>query len=449
MSRPSEPAWISRALRPFTEVHQGEAVTALLLTANVFLLLSAYYVIKPVREALILVMGSGAEYKSYMSGAIAALLFVLVPLYGRLVDALPRIKLVIGVSLAFAGQLVLFYLAMQVPALRGRLGLVFYVWVGIFNMMVVAQFWAYANDLYGKAQGERLFPMVALGASLGAAVGSQMAESLIRQLGVPRMTLLAAAILVLCSGLFWLIEQREGPARAPATVAASGAAKPAPTGGFTLVLRYRYLLMIALFSMAFSWVNTNGEYMLGKLIKADGAQAVARGIIRQSELGEFIYESYAQFFFRVNVLGVLFQSFAVSRLVKWLRLPKAFLILPILALANANVVAFLPLIGLVKAGKVAENAVDYSLNNTLRHMLWLVTSPEMKYKAKQAVDTFCVRIGDVCSALSVWVCVGLLGLSVQRFASVSIVLASVWLLLALVIGRAYHGLETSGERLGE
>jgi AAA family ATP:ADP antiporter len=104
----SEPTWLSKALRPITEVHPGEAVTALLLTANVFFLLSAYYLLKPLREDLILAMASGAEYKSYMSGAIAILLFVLVPLYGKLVDKLPRIKLVIGVSLAFAAQLLLF-----------------------------------------------------------------------------------------------------------------------------------------------------------------------------------------------------------------------------------------------------------------------------------------------------------------------------------------------------
>jgi AAA family ATP:ADP antiporter len=446
----SEPAWLAKALRPITEVHQGEAVTALLLTANVFLLLSAYYVIKPVREALILALASGAEYKSRMGGAIALALFVLVPLYGKLVDRLPRIKLVLGVSLAFAAQLLLFNAAMTAPALREHLGLIFFAWVGVFNVMVVAQFWGYANDIYDKEQGERLFPMVALGASVGAAVGSKLAEELIKPLGVEGMPLLAAGLLAVCAVLFWLVERREGTA----TKAKAKPLAPPPVsarhhvGGFGLVLRYRYLALIAAFSLIYNWVNSNGEYILSKLITADVAAALQRGEIAPTQVKPMIGAAYADFFFYVNVSGVLLQMFVVSRLVKWLKLSRAFLFLPVLALANASIVIFLPLVALVKVGKTAENATDYSLNNTLRQMLWLVTSPQMKYKAKQVVDTFCVRLGDVCSALSVYFAVDLLKFSVQRFAWVSLCLAGVWLALAIAIGRRYHELELRKEKLG-
>ena len=444
----SEPAWLARALRPITEVKPGEAVTALLLTTNVFLLLTAYYVIKPVREALILALKSGAEYKSYMSAAIAVLLFGLVPLYGIFVDRLPRIKLVIGVSLAFAAQLVLFYAAMAVPALKDNLGLVFYAWVGVFSVMVVAQFWGYANDLYSKEQGDRLFPMVALGASIGAAVGSKVSEVLIKPLGVPTMLLIAAGLLALCALLFALVERRE-VATAKATPSEPPSAEAHDKhGGFALVLRHRYLLLIALFSLLFNWVNSNSEYMLSKLIKADAAAAVARGEISAKQMGNAIGATYAGFFFYVNVAGVLLQTFVVSRVVRWFGLSRAFLFLPVISMANAAIVAFVPIVALVKAAKTAENATDYSLNNTLRQMLWLVTSPEMKYKAKQVVDTFCVRIGDVCSALSVYLLVDVAAFSVQRFAWLSIALGACWIFLALAIGRLYRGFEERNEKLG-
>ena len=443
----SEPAWLARALRPITEVRAGEAVTALLLTANVFALLSAYYLLKPLREDLILAMASGAEYKSYMSGAIALLLFVLVPLYGKLVDKLSRIKLVIGVSLAFAAQLLLFYVAIALPALRSQLGLVFYAWVGVFNVMVVAQFWAYANDLYEKEQGDRLFPMIALGASVGAAVGSKLAKLLIKSLGEQSMLLVAAFVLAVCAGLFWLVERREGlPSATEPAAGAPSTNLNSPRGGFGLVMSQRYLLLIALFSLIYNWVNSNGEYMLSKLIKADAAAAVAHGEIAAKDLGNAIGAAYADFFFYVNVAGVLLQTFVVSRLVRWLKLPAAFLFLPVLALGNAFIFAFVPIVALAKAGKTAENATDYSLNNTLKQMLWLVTSPEMKYKAKQVVDTFCVRIGDVCSALSVYFAVDMLKFSVPRFAWISLVLAAAWLLLAVLIGRLYRGLEDRKEQ---
>ena len=213
------------------------------------------------------------------------------------------------------------------------------------------------------------------------------------------------------------------------------------------MLGHRYLLLLAAFALVYNWVNTNGEYMLSKLIKADAAAAVARGEITAKQLGDAIGAAYADFFFYVNVAGVLMQTFIVSRVVKWLGLSKAFLFLPALALANASIVAFLPIVALVKAGKTAENATDYSLNNTLRQMLWLVTSPEMKYKAKQVVDTFCVRIGDVCSALAVYLTVDVLKFSVQRFALISMVLAGIWMVLAIAIGRMHRELDQGKEKL--
>ena len=437
MTPVSEPLWLSRALRPFTEVRPGEAITALLLTANVFFLLTAYYVIKPVREALILALESGAEYKAYMSGVIAVALVVLVPIYAKLVDRLPRIKLVVAVTLAFAVQLFLFFAAMGVESLRSQLGLVFYAWVGIFNMMVVAQFWAYANDLYDEEQGARLFPMVALGASVGAAGGSQISAFLIPLVGLPAMLLVATLLLVACAALFWLVERIQTPPEH------AHASEPAPQrrtgrGAFELVISSRYLLMIALFALTFSWVNTNGEYMLGKLVKADALDAVRRGEIAVAEVGNYIGATYGEFFFYVNVLGVLLQSFVVSRLVKWLGLSKAFLLMPLLAFGNAAAVAVIPLLSVLRVGKIAENATDYSLNNTLRQMLWLVTSTEVKYKAKQAVDTFFVRAGDVCSAISVWVLAAVLVVPLQRFAWLSIVLCVAWLMLAVAIGRVHR-----------
>jgi AAA family ATP:ADP antiporter len=444
----SEPAWLARALSPITEVRPGEAVTALLLTANVFFLLSAYYVLKPLREALILAMTSGAEYKSWLSGVIALALFGLVPAYGYLVDRLPRIKLVIGVSLAFAAQLLIFYAAIAVPSLLVKLGLIFFAWVGVFNVMVIAQFWAYANDLYDKEQGDRLFPMVAVGASVGAAVGSKVAKLLINGLGKPSMLLVAAGLLALCSGLFWLVERRESKSPKKPRAPAKGDDSARRRGGFGLVLKYRYLLLLALFSLVYNWVNSNGEYMLSKLIKADVASLIAQGRLAAKDESDAIGAAYADFFFYVNVAAVVLQTFVVSRLVRWLKLPAAFVFLPLLALSNAFVFAFVPIVALAKAGKTAENATDYSLNNTLRQLLWLVTSADMKYKAKQVVDTFCVRMGDVCSALAVWVAVDRLKFSVPQFAWISIVLAGVWLVLAVAIGRLYHGLEQRKEQLG-
>jgi AAA family ATP:ADP antiporter len=432
----SERSYLERALGVVTEVRSGEAPLALTLALNVFLLLTAYYLIKPVREALILALESGAEYKSYMSAVIAVTLLVAVPAYARLVDRLPRLRLVVGVTLFFASHLVLFFVASKVDALRASLGLVFYVWVGIFNMMVVAQLWSFAADLYDTEQGKRLLPLVALGASLGAALGSYIAGLLVGPLGVYALLLVATTLLVVCAYLFTVADRlAQDPNRAERARAKSEAAKAPREGAFALVFSHRYLLAVALFTLAFSWANSNGEYMLGRLVKADAADAVARGVLAKKDIGDYIGHAYADFFFAVNVIGVLLQTFVVSRVVKWGGLALTLVVLPFVSLLSSVAVVALPVLAVLRPGKIAENASDYSLNNTARQLVWLPTTQEMKFKAKQAIDTFFVRTGDVSSALLVALGTVVLGWSVRGFALSNVVLAGACLGLVAVILR--------------
>lgn len=432
----SEPPWIASCLRPITLVYPGEAVGALLMTSNLFLLLLAYYIIKPVREAWILAMRSGAEYKSYLSAVIALILLLAVPAYARFVDRLPRIRLVISVNVFFALNLLLFMLASRVPGLGEHLGLVFYCWVGVFNMMVVAQFWSFANDVYNEDQGTRLFPMVALGGSVGAAVGSKLVALFIHWLGVPNLLLVAMLVLLGCAALYWLIEQRQ---TVPATAKRVDQSKPLTatpgTGAFALVFEDRYLRLVAGFSLIFTWVNSNGEYLLSRFIKQHAQDLVMRG--EAANVGEVIGASYADFFFYVNLTGVLLQTFVVARLIRWCGFRLAFLLFPLVALGDAASVALYPVLLVLTVGKSAENALDYSLNNTLRQTLWLVTSREVKYKAKQAIDTFFVRMGDVSSALSVWVCMSIMAFEPRYMAWMNAALALTWLSLAVAIGRLH------------
>src|SRR5438477_8557210 len=161
---------------------------------NIFILLTAYYIIKPVREALIL-SGPGAEIKSYAGAGQALLLLLIVPLYSLIASRVNRLRLINGVIAFFISNLVIFYLLgqMKVP-----LGVVFFLWVGLFNMIVVAQFWSFANDVYTQEQGRRLFAIVGIGSSLGAIFGAQIAQWLFRPLGAYPMMLVTAALLGVC-----------------------------------------------------------------------------------------------------------------------------------------------------------------------------------------------------------------------------------------------------------
>src|SRR5262245_57166691 len=160
---------LDRGLRAFGDVRAGEGLTTLLMASNIFLLLIAYSIIKVVREPLIL-LGGGAEVRAYSSAGQALLLMGVVPLYSWFASRVARFKLLLWVPLFFVGCIELFALAVAFH--MPYVGVVFFIWVGIFNMSLVAQFWSYANDLYAKDAGDRLFPIIAIGMTAGAPVGA-------------------------------------------------------------------------------------------------------------------------------------------------------------------------------------------------------------------------------------------------------------------------------------
>ena len=437
---------LERFLGLFTDVQGGEGITALLLMVNVYLLLTTYYIIKPVREALILA-GSGAEVKSYSSAAQAILLLVAVPAYARLASRLPRRGLINAVTWFFVACLLGFYLLAKLGV--PNLGVVFFIWVGIFNMMVIAQFWSFANDVYTPEQGKRLFPLVAFGASFGAVSGSVLTGRLIAPFGVEQLLLVAAAILAATLILTNSVDAHE---RARRRVTAAGASAPRETqatadrselgnrGAFELVLRHRYLLLIALLMLFLNWVNTTGEYILGRVVERNAADAVTSGLAGGLSEGQYIGKFYADFYSMVNIAGVVLQLFVVSRVLKYLGVRVGLLCMPVIALTGYALLVVYPLLAAVRWVKIAENATDYSLQNTVRNVLFLPTTREQKYKAKQAIDSFFVRVGDVLSAGLVFVGTSILAFETSHFALVNLVLVCIWIVLAVRIGRAHHAL---------
>jgi len=412
------------ALGLFAEVREGEAPTAILLTVNVFLILTAYYLLKVAREPLIL-LGGGAEVKSYASVGQSILLVFVASGYGWLATRVGRMALITWVTLFFAANLVVFWALGE----RGAsLGVPFFLWVGIFNLTTVAQFWSFAADVYSEEQGKRLFPVIGIGSSVGAVAGATIADTLLF-LGPFRLMLVAAGILVLCLGLTYAVNLREsGGAKARR----GEVEKEAPIGGengFALVLGDRYLLLFAAMIFVLNWVTKTGDYVLDRQLLA---AAHAHGVGAHAYVAQF----KARYFEWVNALGVAFQLFAVSRVIKYLGLRVALVIMPIASFAGYGAAFVAPFLGVVSVARVVESSLDYSLSNTTRQALWLSTTREAKYKAKQVIDTFVVRAGDVLSAALVWVG-STVSLSARGFLQANIVLSIAWVGFALLLGRAY------------
>jgi AAA family ATP:ADP antiporter len=187
-------------------------------------------------------------------------------------------------------------------------------------------------------------------------------------------------------------------------------------------------------------VNTTGEYILGRTVAAAAADAVRAGTAGGLDERAYIGKFYSDFFSVVNVVGLLLQLFVVSRVLKFAGVRVAIMVLPLIALVGYGILAFVPILSAVRWAKTAENATDYSLQNTVRNVLFLPTTREEKYKAKQGIDSFFVRAGDVFSAGLVFVGSALLHLGTRQFALVNLALVAGWLVLAVMIGRAYNRL---------
>jgi ATP:ADP antiporter, AAA family len=422
---------IDRALQPFGDVRPGEGATVLLMCLGVHLLLVAYYVLKTVREPLILLAG-GAELKSYAAAAQALALVFYVPFYGWLAARLPRQRFLTAIVLLFVGCIELFVVGGR--AGLPHVGFLFYVWVGIFSLTTIAQFWSYANEIYDREQGERLFPLIAIGSAAGAPLGALLAETLFARAVSPfDMMQVAAAILVVHLVLYRVVGRRMG--------ARGEAAPQAPIeggNGFGLVRRSRYLGLIALLLVLLNVGNTVGEYVLGRSVLAAADAHLAAGATsdRQAFVGAF----YGSYFFWTNLATILLQAFVVSRLVKWRGMAGAVLALPVVALGVYATAAAGVGLALLRALKIAENATDYSVNNTAKQMLWLPTSREEKYKAKQAVDTFFVRGGDMLAAGIVLVGTRVLVMDAAGFARTNVAVIVIAFAVAALLLREHRKL---------
>jgi len=207
------------------------------------------------------------------------------------------------------------------------------------------------------------------------------------------------------------------------------------------VLRERYLLLIGLLTLAAQLVNTHGNYILSETLVQTARTAVASGGGGLSER-QIIGSYMAGTDFWQNLLVVTIQLGLVSRIFKSMGIGGSLFILPAVALGSYGLFAAVPVLALIRAGKIAENATDYSLQNTARRALFLPTSREAKYKALQAVETFFWRGGDLLSGLATLLIVQVMGLGVRSYAMFNVALVVAWIMIAIALSRENRRLTT-------
>jgi AAA family ATP:ADP antiporter len=345
--------------------------------------------------------------------------------YSALARRVGRQALIATVYLFFASNLVVFAVLARANVV---IGVPFFLWVGVFNMTAVSQFWSLAADVYTPEQGKRLFAVLGIGSSVGAVAGARVAKSL-AALGPAMLMTVAAALLVVCAGLFAWVGAREGSPGRKADE--SHHEEPLVHDHAAGVLaRDKYLLLIAALTLLLNWVRSNGDYLLDRTLLSGLPEAKSRGI----DPSTFVTSFKANYFEWVNLTGVLLQLFAVSRIMKRLGVRSALLFLPAVAFFEYGTFLVTPILSIFTVAKVAESSLEYSLQNTARQALFLVSSRVEKYVGKTVVDTVVVRAGDALTALLVYAG-SRAAVSMRVFAAFNLMLISVWIAAVFAIGR--------------
>lgn len=424
-------SFLEKVLSLGAKVKPGEGRNILLLMTSLFFLLVTAYLLKPVKEMLILTQGD-SELRSYTIALQVVVLLFLLPIYGKLSRKVDSQKFMVTICAFFSINMILFYLFGEN---NEKTAMAFFIWLGAFGVLNVSQFWAFASQVYNRKNGERLFALVAFGASLGSWIGSVISRILVEYFSAYQIILFSVLPLLLSVifGLAVNISNKESNENLKQDTQPSVSL----LNGFSLILKSHYLILIALFVIVMNWCSSTGEYILAVVVETyfeQGVEAQKFTTSKEAYVGQF----YSEFYFWVNLIGAFIQFFVVSRLIRKFGFNVAFVITPILIFMGYGLLAFLPIVSLFKVIKISENSLNYSLQNTAMQILYLPMSRQEKYEARAVIDTFCWKLGDLLQALSVFVGLNLLYLMPRHFVFLNLVLALSLVVLTYFIAKKYR-----------
>jgi AAA family ATP:ADP antiporter len=420
-------------LRRLVLVRDDEAGAVLWAFVYFFTLLASFYLLRPVREEM--GIRSGPEKLQWLFSGTFAVMLAAVPLYSALVARVPRSRAIPLVYRFFLANVLGFWALLSANVAPVAVARVFFVWLSVYNLFVVAVFWSYMADLFTSEQGKRLFGFVAGGGSAGAIAGSAIAGTLVHWVGVANLFLVAAVLLevsVLCARRL----ARWAEARAAAGDAGPGLARAeddAPLGGSALdgfreVFRSRYLGGIALQLLLYSLLSTFLYFQQARIV-ADALPDPAR----RTSL-------FAAIDLTVNVAALGLQSLAFGRIAVGHGLGPALSVVPAVSMAAFAALAAAPSVWTLGIVQAVRRTVHYGFERPGRDALYTVVERDEKYKAKSFIDTVVYRGGD---ALWGWAYAGLaaLGLGLRALAVAAVPVAALALGVGLWLARRHARLE--------
>lgn len=420
-----------RFLNLFTQVRAGEGKAVLIYFTYAALIILSYYVFKTLREPLIIGSAS-AEAKSYATALAAFVLLLFMPIYSRLFRRYSRERLVSGLALAFAAMGVVFACLYSSGA---SIGYPYYVWVSIYGVVMVTQFWAFATGSFNVKTGKRLFPVILMGSSLGGLLGAKVADYVVSYLNIG-VGLMMASLIIAITACLPFIAQKSVPGVSHCVDCDHYEPKPASLlGGISTVFNSKLMILIAIYALLLNIINSTGEYIFADLLISSADE---KGFVDTADREKYIGHIYAKFAFWTTAIALLIQMFIVSRVFIWLGVCFAAMIMPMALTFGYMLGGMFPVFTCIYMLKIIDNSLDYSITNTVRQTLFLPATNEEKFEAKTAIDTLFWRLGDLIQAGIVFVAVNWLGWGVQQLLFAMSLVALVWFYWSLKLGQEYR-----------
>lgn len=437
---------ITRLGQRAIDVRPGEVAALAWSCAYFFLILTAYYILRPIRDEMG-VLGGVQNLAWLFTGTLIGTL-LLHPVYTALVSKLPRGRFVPLTYRFFILNLVGFFLLFRWAdaAQSVWVGRFFFIWLSVFNLFVVSVFWSFMTDLYRPTQSKRLFGVVAVGGTLGALLGSTITTGLVGMLGPVQLLLVSALFLEIAARAAQALDRHEDrlvkEARDEAReLGAPDLAATDPrthgsdviggdlTDGVRHVLRSPYLLGIAalmlMYTIAATFLYFQRIDIVARVFEGD-----PEGRIRL----------FGGMDMATNVLTLGTQVFLTGRLLRWLGVGFGLAFLPVVCLIGFGALGAAPVLAVVVVFEVLRRAGNFALSRPAREVLYTVMSRTDKYKAKNFNDTFVYRLGDQVGSWS-YTAMAWLGLGLSGLALSMVPLSLAWLMLALWLGRKHRALQ--------
>ncbi|MDT8392911.1 MAG: Npt1/Npt2 family nucleotide transporter [Bacteroidales bacterium] len=411
-------------INKFYDIREGEWKLTLAFFSVSFLLMVVVYVLKPVRDSLFLV-DLGARRLPYVFILIALVAIPVTSLISRSVHKYKSYRVFLWSNFLVILQLLilrqLFFLG------DNWVYVLFYLWVGIFTILIVSQFWVFANEAYNTVQAKRLFPLINLGAILGAIAGSNATSAMITLVNIKTEDLLyiSIAVLTIILLLTRIIYKAYEPDH-PNTIN-QRIKKPVSPGNLKSLFNSKYQMIIAGIIGSAMFVSTLADYQL----KATAISTFPE----KAELTSFM----GIFYGNVSLLALIIQIVISGRILRKIGLGGALTIRPAGLMIGAMLMAFEPILAFAVFLGGIDNASQYSIDKTGREILFFPFPQKVKERIKFFMDVVVDRLFKGFAGLLLLLLVIILEFNIRQIAVVTIIFSMIWLILSRIAQREYVG----------